>query len=950
MFNVTADFFGQSINLFEVTTRMEGIEYYAENIFGPNGTYSNEKISNHVRNFLRRFRSVSESDNYWDGVKRLPNVIDNNFDNPKISFGYKIFANELKFTMLDGDKQVKNALAYFNPWQKIQEFLAVQEILYERTGMFLDSSYIVPTGSGLPIRLDMAGSAACNLKISKIMNDARLSDREFQLTSNITSSLSVDMMSTMTVDAFYKSAGLKLRSNLYSSGAVQIHLNLNDTRFVRLSLGLPNRKIEVLSLFSDVSFIKGNGAEIEEKSLGVLVAGQNPKNSISSQHSAALKSIISNTTCSWTALDRLIGLKMCTDYQFSNVTKDSNAPYFILNGITLFKVSLIKADPTAKNYVLEYKWNKTQEYSTFRLMFDTPGSQINRELSAIVTFDMTNSNVTLLLHSAGNSLIAKGIYKNTDDETFIDIGFDINGTKHLDASIGYTRKQFNHGYTYNPKVHLTINSERVAAVSGVIRNAEKSNISQFDIDLTFQTKRVWSKLVGYIVKRNTSLAGDFQLDYQLQRMPRKETLHLEVSLSNRSTKVLTYKSADLKLHSTAYPQLNTVISVWYQQALGHLELHAEVNSSPHLKDDRHKLTAQLIISYSKMYFQNQSTKVSALIAITKPIRNLDIKVGVNHYALVAESKTSLFIGYAPSKEISLIVNIVMPRGLLFSMEAHMNLTIPNFNSMLIDARINERSRKEYELEFASTWFSGHNITARGAYSDRSLNAVISHHLKMIVKSPNFVNPILLNCYLYQNLSDLRVSLQADQPDYDRYALMLNHTVLSVTSLTNYIEARYRDNVYSAMTNIDIAREIRLEMHLDKWRDVHLTLTGINEKDRQELAAEIKWDANRDPVLKLGTMLQLNRIYLTDATSPGIKRSAIITLTYPGRLVTSTCNLVVRSPYSYLAEIDLSWSSDQMIKALVNADYDLQPEMTSMKLDSQLLTPFEQWKKTALNAK
>lgn len=91
------------------------------------------------------------------------------------------------FTMLDGDKQVRTALANFNPWQRIKEFLAMQEILYEKTGMFLDSSYVVPMGSGLPIRLDLAGSAGCYFKISKMLNDARLSDKEFQLTANIAS-------------------------------------------------------------------------------------------------------------------------------------------------------------------------------------------------------------------------------------------------------------------------------------------------------------------------------------------------------------------------------------------------------------------------------------------------------------------------------------------------------------------------------------------------------------------------------------------------------------------------------------------------------------------------------------------------------------------------------------------------------------------------------------------
>lgn len=171
-------------------------------------------------------------------------------------------------------------------------------------------------------------------------------------------SINIDMVGTMTVDAFYKSAGLKLRTNIYSSGNVQLHLNINDTRLVRVSLGLPNRKVDVLSLLSDVAFIKVKGAEIEEKSLGILVADQDKKNS---RHPVVIpKNIVSNTTCSWAALDRLIGLKMCTDYQFTNVTKDTKAPYFVLNGLTLFKVSLIKADPTAKNYVLEYNWNKTQ--------------------------------------------------------------------------------------------------------------------------------------------------------------------------------------------------------------------------------------------------------------------------------------------------------------------------------------------------------------------------------------------------------------------------------------------------------------------------------------------------------------------------------------------------------------------------------------------------------------
>lgn len=184
-------------------------------------------------------------------------------------------------------------------------------------------------------------------------------------------------------------------------------------------------------------------------------------------------------------------------------------------------------------------------------------------------------------------------------------------------------------------------------VKGKIRNVWKSNVSQCDIDLTFQTKRVWSKFTGYIVRRNVSLTSAFQLEYQIQKMPKKESLIFELSAYNRSLKPVTHKTVDLKLQSSAYPQLNTEIKGSYKQALGQLELRAEVNSSPHLKDDRHKLTALLSIFYSKMYFQNQDTKVNAVFAITKPIQNLDIKVGVIHYAMGPESKTDLLIRYAP---------------------------------------------------------------------------------------------------------------------------------------------------------------------------------------------------------------------------------------------------------------------------------------------------------------
>ena len=93
---------------------------------------------------------------------------------------------------------------------------------------------------------------------------------------------------------------------------------------------------------------------------------------------------------------------------------------------------------------------------------------------------------------------------------------------------------------------------------------------------------------------------------------------------------------------------------------------------------------------------------------------------------------------------------------MFAIETRANLTIPNFSSMLISAKITERARNEYDLDFAGTWFSGHNISARGNYYDRSTMAITNHNLKILLKSPSFAKDIMLNCKLYHDATDLRI--------------------------------------------------------------------------------------------------------------------------------------------------------------------------------------------------
>lgn len=175
---------------------------------------------------------------------------------------------------------------------------------------------------------------------------------------------------------------------------------------------------------------------------------------------------ISKTMCSWPVVDRTIGLKLCADYNFANVTKNNNAPYFILAGPAKFRVSLQKADPTAKDYVFEYKWTKARDKSVISVSFDTPGSSVRRLLNANMTLDVQSHNLTLLLQSAAGTTLAKGRYKNTEYEKYLQLSLDINGKKHFDAELSLNKRDSKNGFIYQPKLYLGVNNERVAQLNG----------------------------------------------------------------------------------------------------------------------------------------------------------------------------------------------------------------------------------------------------------------------------------------------------------------------------------------------------------------------------------------------------------------------------------------------------------------------------------------------------
>lgn len=63
--NFTVDLFGESVNLFEISARLQGFEHMTEKMFGPKGPLNTEKFLEHfqfVRNYFNKIPIVNRED------------------------------------------------------------------------------------------------------------------------------------------------------------------------------------------------------------------------------------------------------------------------------------------------------------------------------------------------------------------------------------------------------------------------------------------------------------------------------------------------------------------------------------------------------------------------------------------------------------------------------------------------------------------------------------------------------------------------------------------------------------------------------------------------------------------------------------------------------------------------------------------------------------------------
>lgn len=112
--------------------------------------------------------------------------------------------------------------------------------------MFLDTSYVVASSAGLPLSLNAVGTASINLKLSgSLQMEEFAKNKEFDLTGNIHPSVALDVRGTMSVDAYYASTGIKLKTNMYTSSAIEGRVKIRGKELISVTFGIPKNTTEI---------------------------------------------------------------------------------------------------------------------------------------------------------------------------------------------------------------------------------------------------------------------------------------------------------------------------------------------------------------------------------------------------------------------------------------------------------------------------------------------------------------------------------------------------------------------------------------------------------------------------------------------------------------------------------------------------------------------------------
>ncbi|KAK0393248.1 hypothetical protein QR680_000115 [Steinernema hermaphroditum] len=355
--NATIHLFGKSINMFEVETRLEGLDRPLDQLIGPDGYFTNPAGYEFSKESYSPTHSKVSSlkDSFLKKIK---------YDEGRVStsLGLKIFGDDVFYDSYTSSKFVEEMMSNFSTQAALEHMARLKDVDYEKNFFVMEAVHTVPTISGFPLRFTLDAAVALKVKLSSKTDLRNLikakADFETEFASSPSGNLFVS--GAVTLQTSRVRQGVRFETTLHTSSSFIAKNSLKDGKFKSV-IEVPEDKVELLHTKSDILKIVNN----VETSLGAVKGDE-------------------KRMCSGNVIGKAVGLQACFEFE-------KRLPFIQSS------VFIEKTDPALKTYEVTIGGKKTPGAVSLNLGFDTPGSKVNRKMAADFDFNASAKKVSFSL-------------------------------------------------------------------------------------------------------------------------------------------------------------------------------------------------------------------------------------------------------------------------------------------------------------------------------------------------------------------------------------------------------------------------------------------------------------------------------------------------------------------------------------------------------------------------
>lgn len=455
--NLTGSVFGTTFNFVEVGLRQENLDLVLEKYFGPKGLWKTTNKADLVSSLVKRLHGgdgkgkhkrdlTGDVRNFEKGTHWHASPVNDDRE-LDLDLSVKIFGSDLVFLSLNNtlptdargfEKLIKQSWESFlkhtkNGWK----------INVQRNSLLLDANLLYPTALGVPLKLQVQGSAALRLQ-AELQADLHAIVKNPKQTAfkiRVEPSWNLDLTGSLTADAFLVATGLQVVGNIHSAVGTTLNVNLaNEGRKLTIVNDFSQAKQEILSVDHKVQFIT---QEIGRQTVANRVKSKTPKSPVVDH-------------C-FDQLSGITGAELCLKYtgnlfagREGNVV---NTPVFPLNGPNTVSVWLL----VEQKYKIEADYDdSTGSRRLLSVTADTPGSKVSRKSTLTLEGQIEPKVLAraILLSPIRNCSAEAGL-ERSDSELAL-YGKVDTGAERMSSKIGFKKVGGGARIEYTPVIEVDL--------------------------------------------------------------------------------------------------------------------------------------------------------------------------------------------------------------------------------------------------------------------------------------------------------------------------------------------------------------------------------------------------------------------------------------------------------------------------------------------------------------